>query len=98
MGDDKLKELEISTLDLYKNQSWTRLIVIGEFLAGQQENYPIGPDMFKELEVMHHIDEDNFLEWSAKFDPLDFQKKYKEIKIDDWRLTNEEIEQYASIV
>ena len=98
MGDDKLKELEISTLDLYKNQSWTWLIVIGEFLAGQQENYPIGPDMFKELEVMHHIDEDNFLEWSAKFDPLDFQKKYKEIKIDDWRLTNEEIEQYASIV
>ena len=88
MGDDKLKELEISTLDLYKNQSWTRLIVIGEFLAGQQENHPIGPDMFKELEVMHHIDEDNFLEWSAKFDPLDFQKKNKEIKIDDWRLTN----------
>ena len=98
MDDDQLKELEISTLDLYKNQSWTRLIVIGEFLAGEQENYPIGPDLFKELEAMHHIDEDNCPEWSANFDPLDFQKKYKDIKIEDWRFTSEEIEQYANIV
>ena len=48
--------------------------------------------------MMHHIDEDNCPEWSAKFDPLEFQKKYKDIKIDDWRFTSEEIEQYANIV
>ena len=51
--------------------------------------------MIIEVDAMFRIDEDNLEEWEAKFDPGIFQQKYKDIKLQDWKLTDIKLELYA---
>ena len=46
--------------------------MLNRFIAGEHERHAIGPDMVKEIDKMYRIDEDNFPEWKAKFDPTTF--------------------------
>ena len=38
------------------------------------------------------IDEDELPEWTPKFDPLAFQKRHQDVKIEDWQFSQEEFE------
>ena len=40
-----MKELEKSTLKVYENLYWTRLIAIEDFRANEQEKFPLGLDI-----------------------------------------------------
>ena len=64
-------------MKVYDSLSWTRLVTLHNFLPGQQENYPLGPDVAKEVDVMFNIDEEDHPEWTAIFDPLAFQKQHR---------------------
>ena len=58
-----MKELEQSTLEVYGNQYWTRLIPLDGFLAGAQERHKMGPDIAKEVDKMYRIDVDTIPDW-----------------------------------
>ena len=64
-----MKELEESTLKVFKNLYWTRLIVMEDFLPEQQERYELGPDVAAVVDEMFRLDADAMPEWTPLFDP-----------------------------
>ena len=48
--------------------------------------------MVKEIDVMYRLNENALPEWAAEFEPNLFQQTHKDIKLGDWRLTNEQLE------
>ena len=58
-----------TTLEKYDNEYWTRVISVENFLPGEQERHPLGPDLVAELEAMHRIDEDAQSDWGGQVRP-----------------------------
>ena len=48
-----------------------------------------------ELQNMRGINIDETPEWIPLFDPAMFQRDHPAITIDDWRLTDDQLQQYA---
>jgi len=69
IDEDQMKELEESTLKVFKNLYWTRLIVMEDFLPEQQERYELGPDVAAVVDEMFRLDADAMPEWTPLFDP-----------------------------
>ena len=82
VDEDQMKELERSTLEVYGNQYWTRLIPLEGFLAGQQERHKMGPDMAKEVDTMYRIDVDTIPDWDPRWDPASFLRYNPNISIE----------------
>ena len=64
-----MKELEESTLKVFKNLYWTRLVVMEDFLPEQQERHELGPDVAAVVDEMFRLDVDAMPEWTPLFDP-----------------------------
>ena len=47
---------------------------------------------------MIRINENNIPEWSAYFDPNVFYSTHGILEIENWRMTNDQLEQYANDV
>ena len=47
--------------------------------------------MAAEADAMYRIDVDQLPEWKANFDPIVFQTENKDIELQDWRLTEEQL-------
>lgn len=86
-----MKELEESYLNVHQNEWWTRIVSLESFFPNVQEKYRIGQDMAAEADAMYRIDVDQLPEWKANFDPIVFQTENKDIELQDWRLTEEQL-------
>ena len=53
-----MHELQQSTLKVYENQYWSRLITLNGFLPGNNEKHSIGTDMVPEIDYFYRINED----------------------------------------
>ena len=90
-----MKNLEKSTLEVYENMYWTRLIPLDGFLAGDQQRYKMGPDIAEEVDTMYRIDLDTIPDWMPRWDPAKFLELNKNISLDRYQLAHEDLEMYA---
>ena len=85
-------------MTIFKNLYWTRIIAVHNHDPRADTKWPIGPDLSDEYDVLFHIDEDLLPEINFQFDHVAFCKMFPSPSVDDWRLTNEELEKLGKTV
>ena len=85
-------------MTIFKNQYWTRIIAVYNHDPRADTKWPIGPDLSDEYDVMFQIDEDLLPELNIQFDHVAFCKMFPSPSVDDWRLTDEELEKLGKTV
>ena len=92
LGDQAIQEIKEDFKHLY----WSRFIVVDHFEQGADRKFALAPDIIEELEVLkdHGLNEDN-VEWQPYFDPDEFTKKNQPLSIERFKLSNEELREWA---
>ena len=74
--DDQLKALKEQTLDIYKNEYWSRVITVDTHNPDESRRWPLAPDLSEQHEIMFTIDEDDLPKMPPYYDPAEFIKRY----------------------
>jgi len=95
ISQEQMDELRATTCAAYKNLYWTRLISREHHQAETRKSWPIGPDLADEFDLLFWVDEDELPEWRAQWDTAAFAQAHPELKIAQWRLSDERLRELA---
>ena len=80
--EEEKEVTEIDPLKRFDNLYWSRMISLQDFIAGENERWPMKPDINENKEILDGIvlDEDARLE--PYFDPYSFSEMNNELTVD----------------
>ena len=69
-----MQELQQQNRELYKNDYWSRVVVVDSYDPEESYRWRLAEDLSKEQEALFNIDPDNLEDIKPHFDPAEFVK------------------------
>ena len=82
---DEIDEKQL--LSDYKNLFWTRVITIESFEQGEQQRWPIGPDIVEECEEVQALQPADDQAWAPLFEPERYNKDHGPLQVENFKLS-----------
>ena len=97
--DEQVSDLKSLKLRIeagtYKRLFWSRICTLQTALTQSYTRYSIEDDLLEELQQYddRYVQEDD--DWELLYSPKDFNDEFKPLAIDKYKLTQEQLRQYA---
>ena len=79
----------------YRHLYWTRLMLITKYECHEERKWPLGPDIIEECQAVANLPDMDQDTWCPGFEPNEFNAAHGPLQIDKYRLTNDELEEWA---